>query len=185
MDSNTRQLILQAQSGNHTAFHELVTLHDERIMILAYQMTKNEKDAEDLYQDVFLKAFKYINQFEFRSEFYTWLYRNTVNTAYNYHRKRSRMHIVDPGPDNDYDPLNWVAADELDETPSDEVRSAVKECLTILPKQQRMVFILKHLQKLKIKDIAAIMGVSEGTVKKYLFRAMEKLRVALKEYRYV
>jgi len=185
VDSNTRQLILQAQSGNHTAFHELVTKHDERIMILAYQMTKNEKDAEDLYQDVFLKAFKYINQFEFRSEFYTWLYRITVNTAYNYHRKRSRMHIVDPGPDNDYDPLNWVAADELDETPSDEVRGAVKECLTILPKQQRTVFILKHLQKLKIKDIAAIMGVSEGTVKKYLFRAMEKLRVALKEYRYV
>ena len=185
MDNNTKHLILLAQSGDHAAFHKLVALHDERIMILAYQMTKNEKDAEDLYQDVFLKAFKYIKQFEFRSEFYTWLYRITVNTAYNFHRKRSRMHIVDSGPGNDYDPINWIAAEEKDETPSNEVRTAVKECLNILPKQQRTVFILKHLQKLKIKDIAAIMGVSEGTVKKYLFRAMEKLRVALKEYRHV
>ncbi len=184
MDNTTRQLILQAQSGDHTAFHKLVAMHDERIMILAYQMTKNEKDAEDLYQDVFLKAFKYINQFEFRSEFYTWLYRITVNTAYNYHRKRSKMHIVDPGPENDYDPLNWIATEDDDDIPGDEVRSAIKECLNILPKQQRTVFILKHLQRLKIKDISAIMGVSEGTVKKYLFRAMEKLRVALKEYRY-
>ncbi len=154
-------------------------------MILVYQMTKNEKDAEDLYQDVFLKAFKYIHQFEFRSEFYTWLYRITVNTAYNFHRKRSRMHFVEPKSDSDYDPINWIPADSEEESPKLEFRDAIKECLDILPKQQRTVFILKHLQKLKIKDIAAIMGVSEGTVKKYLFRAMEKLRTALKDYKYV
>jgi RNA polymerase sigma-70 factor (ECF subfamily) len=60
----------------------------------------------------------------------------------------------------------------------------VRNSLQILPQQQRAVFILKHLQNLKIRDIANILDISEGTVKKYLFRAVEKLRLALKEYRY-
>ncbi len=154
-------------------------------MILAYQLTKNERDAEDLYQDVFLKAFKHIKQFEFRSEFYTWLYRITVNTAYNYHRKLSRMHIVEAPGDSDYDPINWVTSDSEADNEEHELRQAIKDSLNILPQQQRTVFILKHLQKLKIKDIALIMDVTEGTVKKYLFRAMEKLRIALKDYQYV
>lgn len=62
---------------------------------------------------------------------------------------------------------------------------AVKSAMTVLPQKQRTVFILKHLENLKIKDIASILNISEGTVKRYLFRAMEKLRVELKEYRYV
>lgn len=185
MDNQTRKLILQAQRGDHTAFHTLVAQHDERIMILAYQLTKNERDAEDLYQDVFLKAFKHIKQFEFRSEFYTWLYRIAVNTAYNYHRKLSRMRIVDTPDESHYDPMNWITSDAETDQDDDELRQAIKNCMNILPQQQRTVFILKHLQKLKIKDIALIMDVTEGTVKKYLFRAMEKLRIALKDYQYV
>jgi len=61
---------------------------------------------------------------------------------------------------------------------------AINQSLLTLSHQQRTVFILKHLQQLKIKDIANILDLSEGTVKKYLFRAMEKLRVSLKEYHY-
>ena len=62
--------------------------------------------------------------------------------------------------------------------------AAAKTAMIVLPQKQRTVFILKHLENLKIKDIARILNISEGTVKRYLFRAMEKLRVELKEYRY-
>ncbi|MEK0337443.1 MAG: RNA polymerase sigma factor, partial [Nitrosopumilus sp.] len=66
-----------------------------------------------------------------------------------------------------------------------EIKRAIKAATNELPEKQRTAFILKYLQDLKIKDVSAIMGISEGTVKKYLFRAMEKMRIQLKEYRYV
>jgi len=175
---------LDTQQGNREAFHQLVALHDERIMTLALQLTRNTQDAEDVYQDVFLKAFRKIHQFRFESEFYTWLYRITVNTAFNHSRKQSKMHIADPKAEDGLDPLALVPSHEQTDTDSQDIMDQVKQALQELPKQQQIVFILKHIQNQKIKDIALIMGLSDGTVKKYLFRAIEKLRVQLKELRY-
>lgn len=185
MDTETKQLIWDAQQGNQFAFHELVRQHDERIMSLAYQLTRNPQDAEDLYQDVFLKAWKAIATFRFESEFYTWLYRITVNSALNLKRKQQRLPLAEGREESDWDPLMNLSAEEDREAESREIRLRVNQALQALPKQQQIVFILKHLQNLKIKDIARIMNLSEGTVKKYLFRAVEKLRVQLKELRYV
>jgi len=153
-------------------------------MNLALQLTHNRQDAEDLYQEVFLKAYRHLNQFRFESGFYTWLYRITVNTAYNMHRKQSKMRFADPHAEDDRSPLSLIPAEDHTDSQRLEVMGQVKKALEILPKQQQIVFILKHLQNQKIKDIASIMGLSEGTVKKYLFRAVEKLRVQLKELRY-
>ena len=153
-------------------------------MILAYQLTQNEQDAEDLYQEVFFKVYKKIGSFRFQSEFYTWLYRITVNTAYNFKRKQGKMHTLEPNED-DSSPLDWIADTSNNDSDQKEIRDAISVALQDLPHQQRTVFILKHLQKLKIKDISLILNISDGTVKKYLFRAMEKLRESLKEYRYV
>jgi RNA polymerase sigma-70 factor (ECF subfamily) len=180
-----RQLIIRAQDGDTSAFHELVAMHDERIMILAYQLTKNEQDAEDLYQEVFLKAFKKLHQFRFESEFFTWLYRITVNTAHNYWRRTARLQTYEVESDGGRDPLNWIAATDSPSPEHQEILLAVREAVARLPHQQRTVFILKHLQGLKIQDVAKILDLSEGTIKKYLFRAVEKLRKALKEYQYV
>ncbi len=177
-------LIKKAQSGDTEAFHALVKLHDERVMILAYQLTHNEQDAEDLYQEAFLKAYKNIKSFRFESQFYTWLYRITVNTAYNFKRKQARLNLLEPDEENPGSHLDWIPDEPDNSSDRREVMSAVKEALTILPQKQRTVFILKHLENLKIKDIAKILNISEGTVKRYLFRAMEKLRIELKEYQY-
>lgn len=184
MDEHIKKLVISAQSGDTEAFHELVKLHDERIMILAYQLTRNEHDAEDLYQEVFFKVYKKIDSFRFQSEFYTWLYRITVNTAYNFKRKQARIRTVEPYED-DNSGLDWIADADSHDTDQKEIREAISVALHDLPHQQRTVFILKHLQKLKIREISLILNISDGTVKKYLFRAMEKLRVSLKEYQYV
>ncbi len=185
MDDVTKQLILAAQQADQEAFHKLVAMHDERIMTLALQLTRNRQDAEDVYQDVFLKAYRHLNQFRFESEFYTWLYRITVNTAYNLSRKQSKMPITEPITNQDLDPLRLIASDDSVDSERQDIMDQIKKALETLPKQQQIVFVLKHLQCQKIKTIAQIMGVSEGTVKKYLFRAVEKLRVQLKEWRYV
>ncbi|MBT5114937.1 MAG: sigma-70 family RNA polymerase sigma factor [Candidatus Marinimicrobia bacterium] len=91
MENNIKSLILEAQRGNTEAFHELVSFYDERVMILALQLTRDKQDAEDLYQEVFMKAFKAIESFRLESEFFTWLYRITVNSFYNLQRKASRI----------------------------------------------------------------------------------------------
>ncbi len=184
MKEEIRKLIKKAQAGDTAAFHELVKLHDERVMILAYQLTHNEEDAEDLYQEVFIKAYKNIGSFRFESQFYTWLYRITVNTAYNFKRKQSRLNLFDPEDEANAGDLSWIADTDNDDSSRGEIMGAVKTAMTVLPQKQRTVFILKHLENLKIKDIASILNITEGTVKRYLFRAMEKLRVELKEYRY-
>ena len=93
MKNDIRQLIQLAQAGDSEAFHQLVVLHDEKIMTLAFQLTQNKTDAEDLYQEVFIKAYKSISKFRFQSAFYTWLYRITVNTFYNLKRSQNKMPI--------------------------------------------------------------------------------------------
>lgn len=182
MTVETKQLILNAQSGDSNAFHRLVAMHDERIMVLAYQLMKNEQDAEDLYQESFVKAYKSLHTFRLESSFYTWLYRITVNTAINMKRKLARLRLQEPR--EDFDPLDKIAESSNNEN-SGEIIKAIKIAADTLPEKQRTVFILKYLQKMKIKEIGVIMDIGEGTVKKYLFRAMEKMRKELKEYRYV
>ncbi len=184
MDKTTRDLIVKAQAGDTESFHEIVTKYDTRIMTLTLQIAQNKEDAEDIYQETFVKVYKNLSKFRFESDIYTWIYRIAVNTAYNYNRKYSKIKVVEPKEDDGYDLLDWVFDPQSNEENREDLIMAINQSLLKLSHQQRVVFILKHLQQLKIKDIANILDLSEGTVKKYLFRAMEKLRVSLKEYHY-
>lgn len=184
MKNEIRKLIIDAQEGDAEAFHQLVARHDEKVMTLAYQLMHNQQDAEDLYQEVFLKVYKNLSRFRFESEFYTWLYRIMVNTAYNFKRQLARLRLQEPAEDLVDDQLHWIADPDSNPVHQQEIREAIERATATLPPKQRSVFILKHQQNLKLKEVARIMGISEGTVKKYLFRAMEKLRTELKEYHY-
>ncbi len=185
MNQETVNLIHQAQAGDTDAFNSLVAIYDRRVMELAHRLLRNEQDAEDLYQDVFMKVYTNINQFRFESDFFTWLYRITVNTAYNFKKRVSKYARITVSDENETDSLDWIP-DPKTASPdiSSDVKNAVMNAIKKLPQKQRTVFILKHLENLKIIDIARLLDIGEGTVKKYLFRAMEKLRVYLKDYRY-
>ncbi len=184
MEREIRELIIKAQAGDTNSFHEIVAKYDARIMTLSLQIAQNKEDAEDIYQETFLKVYKNISKFRFESDIYTWMYRIAVNTAYNYKRKHSKLTVAKAKEDAEYDILDWIDDPHSNEDNREELLTAINQSLLQLSHQQRTVFILKHLQQLKIKDIANILDLSEGTVKKYLFRAMEKLRVCLKEYHY-
>lgn len=183
MEQSIKTLIIEAQGGNTEAFHELVSLHDERVMTLALQLTRDKRDAEDLYQEVFMKAYKAIGSFRLESEFFTWLYRITVNSFYTLQRKASKMQTqesFDPEKDSTHD----IADESKSPHENEEIHEAVTGALNQLPTQQKTVFVMKHYEGLKVREIASIMDISDGTVKRYLFRAMEKLRPMLKEYQY-
>ncbi|MFQ6674300.1 MAG: RNA polymerase sigma factor [Fidelibacterota bacterium] len=185
MDQETIAIIRRAQKGDAAAFHKLVAIYDGRVMALAYRLLENERDAEDLYQDVFLKVFKKLKTFRFESDFFTWLYRITANTAFNFKRKAGRFRSVEPDAESGEGYLHWLPDPEATGAlESVELQDAISQAVNRLPQRQRTVFVLKHLEKRKISEIAGLLGCGEGTVKRYLFRAMEKLRSELKGYRY-
>lgn len=185
MDRETVKLVRSAQTGDTEAFHRLVSCYDHQVMSLALKLIENRQDAEDIYQEVFMKVFKNIKKFRFESDFSTWLYRITTNTAFNFRRKMAKHRHIDPleeGSDNFIERIP-AAGNEPSEG-SQEAREDIMKAVVSLPQRQRTVFVLKHMESVKIKDIAALLGCTEGTVKKYLFRAVEKLRHQLGEYRY-
>ena len=99
-------------------------------------------------------------------------------------RKQNKMPIQEALEDGT-DPLMQLSEQPKDDPKKFEIIQAVKTAADTLTDKQRTAFLLKHMQKLKIREISGIMGIGEGTVKKYLFRAMEKLRTELKDYQYV
>ena len=178
MDKQTVTLIRQAQNGNQNAFHKLVAQYDGRIMGLALQILKNKEDAEDIYQEVFLKAWRSLNSFEFKSDFYTWLYRITANTCYSYKTGKQRHHMENISLEEGY---HDAYEDERNDD-REEQQASIIAAVDELPQKQKTVFILRYYQGHKIQDIAILLGCTTGTVKRYLHRATHKLRRELAAY---
>ena len=187
MNAEEIELILLAQRGDVAAFEKLVRIHEKTVLQTAYHFLNDEEDAKDVYQEVFYKMFQKISTFQFKSEFSTWLYRITVNCCINFRKKRERINQVEEKISNLFNDgeshIGYNASSPEKELLNLELSRKIAESIDKLSPKQRTVFVLKHYQGLKLTEIAAIMGSAEGTVKNYLFRAMEKLRNQLKSYR--
>jgi len=180
------ELIKRAQSGDDNAFTALVEMHDSRVMSLTRSILGSGFDADEAYQEIFLKVHSAIKSFRFESEFTTWLHRVAVNLAISRKRalnRRQRRETI-MQTDNDY-------FEELPgnphETPErlqlrEEILQQIEMALQKLPDRQRTVFVMKHDQGMKLKEIARSLGLAEGSVKAYLFRAIENLKKILAPY---
>jgi RNA polymerase sigma-70 factor (ECF subfamily) len=183
------KLIRLAQQGDTKAFGELVALHDTQVMNLAISLVGCKEDARDVYQEIFTKVYKSLKQYRFQSEFFTYLYRITVNTSISYRKNRSRkkaffpMSVEDDPESSQNLPMEneeGVDSDMMQEELSDIVKAAIEE----LPPKQKAVVILRHYHSKKLREIANIMNLQEGTVKGYLFRALGTLKTKLGPYYY-
>lgn len=189
MASNDTELIMQTQRGSMEAFEQLVQRYDKRVLTIAAGYVSCSDDAKDIYQEVFLRVYKGLPKFRYKSEFSTWLFRITTNVCLS-HRMRGRRHShtsLDQNV-NDEDGQPHALKDTLsDNTATDqqtrdaEISMRVEQALKTLSPRQRMVFSLKHYDGYKLKEIAGILKCSEGTVKKYLFEATARLREQLKD----
>ncbi|MGE5350523.1 MAG: RNA polymerase sigma factor [Acidobacteriota bacterium] len=191
MNQEENLLIKEAQNGNMQAFETLVARYDRHVLSIAQQYRHSREDAKDIYQEVFLRVYRSLKNFEFNSSFSTWLFRITVNVCLTYKARNKKMQFasIDQGFEADDDSSDLRLSDTLEGGPSadqelmdEEIKRNVNGALESLPPQQRMVFTLKHLQELKISEIAKIMNCGEGTVKKYLFTATRKMRDKLKDF---
>lgn len=178
-------LIIEARKGNDSAFTTLVYRHDREVLSLTAHYCKSSDDAKDIYQEVFLRVYKGLKRFEFRSEFSTWLFRITTNVCLSHQAKYKKIEKVNISSDNEEgSPTMDLRSAEEDEPDNRfitaERKGNIQKAVDSLAPKQKMAFMLKHMHDYKIKEIAKIMHCSEGTIKKYLFIANEKLRMKLK-----
>ena len=183
-------LIRAAQAGDHAAFEQLVRAYDQSVLRLALNLLRSPEDAHDVYQEAFLRVYRNLNSFRFDCSFHTWLYRIVTNLCLDHMRKRkvrkeepAVLHTAE-GP---LDRMNAVAEDRVDGDPqrhlfSGQVRSRIRQVLGELTPRERMVFELRHYQGLRLRRIGEVLGTTEEAAKNCLFRATQKMRVALGDF---
>lgn len=185
-------LIREAQQGNRAAFEVLVRHYDQSVLRLALHLTGSETDAQDVYQEAFLKAYKNLGSFRFECSFYTWIYRIVTNLCLDHLRKRNVRKEDSPvGVDKsgeEYSVLEQFADVRAGANPERdlmrrELGKKIGAALSRLTPRERMVFELKHYQGLKLRTVGEMLNTTEETAKNTLFRATQKLRSALAEMR--
>lgn len=189
MDHKERALVQRIQAGDATAFRELVEQNKQCVYYLALDLTGNHYDAEDISQEVFIKAFKGIDKFRSGAKINTWLYRITMNTFIDKKRKKTLRVVELPvGQDDDEAPSAVdLVADDVTGNPerrlsASKIGQHINEALLSLSEQERAVFVMRHYEDLALKEIAEALGIAEGTVKSLLFRSIRKLRSLLSYY---
>jgi len=185
-------LIREAQAGSRVAFDTLVRQYEHQVLRLALHLTGSEQDAEDIYQDAFLKAYRYLGNFRFECSFYTWIYRIVTNLCLDQLRRRKTRRedhaIVVDRTGDEIDILASVSDNRSFSNPARELDrkllgAKIQAALGKLTPRERMVFELKHYQGLRLRTIGEMLNTTEETAKNTLFRATKKLRLQLAELR--
>jgi len=186
-----RELVERFKRGDQSAFNEMVSRYWDRIYSMVHQLLRNRQDAEEVTQDAFIRAHRGLANFRGESAFSTWLYQIATNLARNrywywWRRKRDRSVSFDApvGVDNDLTLAEVIPAEV--ESPDDiavteEFVSRIGRGMERLSAKHREILTLRNIKNLSYEEIAAILGISVGTVKSRIARARESLRSKLGE----
>jgi RNA polymerase sigma-70 factor (ECF subfamily) len=191
-EDSDRQLVEKARQGDAQAYATLVKRYERRVYAVAYGMLRNSEDAQDVAQDGFIKAYRYLARFKGSSSFYTWLYRIVVNLCIDHLRKRSRVSQVEYDdrlrrPDDGAEAGADLKPSNLDANPHKslarkELTEQMQKGLDSLSEKHRAVIVLRELEGLSYKEMAEVMECSKGTIMSRLFHARRKLQELLSEY---
>jgi len=188
-------LVRRAQQSDTAAFEELVRNYDRSVLRLAMHLTDSTEDAQDIYQETFLRAYRNIGRFRFECSFYTWIYRIVTNLCFD-HLRRKQFHAryayseqyAGENDGREETILDRASDQRAGASPervalNGELRKQILWALSQLSVRERLVFELRHYEGLKLQTVASIMSTTENTVKNTLFRATRKLRLRLAEMR--
>jgi RNA polymerase sigma-70 factor (ECF subfamily) len=176
--------LAQARRGDADAFRALVDRHSRRVFQLAFRMTGNEQDAEDVVQESFLRAYRQLSHFEARANFGTWLYRIVANCAVDCMRTKWHRHerVRETG-DGWMETTHTAAPGPERLAESAEIQRRVADALEVLSPLERAAFTLRHYEGRSIEEIGATLNLGTSAAKHSVFRAVKKLRAALEPLR--
>jgi len=190
LEDKDRELVALCRKGDTDAFEILVRNYQKKMFNMAFRITGSMEDASEVVQDAFVSAYQNLKRFEERSQFSTWIYAITVNTARNrltQVRTRSRHETAsldDPSSvDEDMKKFEPASGDPsaLDLLSRKEQQQKVQECLNRLEQDFREVIVMRDLQGFSYEEISAMLNIAAGTVKSRIFRARESVKDCLKK----
>jgi RNA polymerase sigma-70 factor (ECF subfamily) len=183
MDKNDHAAIQAVLAGDKEAYGTLVVRHSHTLFRVAYRITGNEADAEDVVQDAFLRGYRKLEGFESRANFGTWIYRIAVHCALDRVKRRrgeetnSAGHV---GETNDPEQDELQVADQAAGPDrillSGEIGSMQNAALRSLTATERTAFVLRHMEDRTTLEIGAALGIEPNAAKQAVFRAVQKLR---------
>jgi RNA polymerase sigma-70 factor (ECF subfamily) len=186
MELTDAAAVSRARTGDSDAYRVLVERHSRSLFRLAFRMTGNQQDAEDVVQESFMRAYKQLAKFDERASFGTWLYRIAANCSLDLVRSRKRRseHLAPQeatGSEMD-DPVTLLPSP--DPTPermalSSEVRERVETAMQELSATERTAFVLRHFEGMCMEEVSRVLDCQPGAAKHSVFRAVQKLRRAL------
>lgn len=175
-----RELVRLAQSGEESAFEELIRTHQQRVFGLVSGILRRREDVEDVVQQIFLKVFLSLKRFDQRSAFSTWLYKISVNECWDYLRKKKVRPLVYEADLSEEQVSRLDGAASAMRPPESpikraEVRDLLEHMLESLPDQDRALLVLKEMEGFSVEELAVILDLNVNTVKVRLFRSRAKL----------
>ncbi|MGH7411417.1 MAG: RNA polymerase sigma factor [Candidatus Methylomirabilis sp.] len=184
--------IERASAGDSAAFEALVRKYQGWVFTLAYRMLGDRADAEEMAQEIFLKAYRALERFERKSKFSTWLYSIATNHCLNQlesRRRRPRFQEIS-GSERAQGNPGALVEEVADPAPGpeqalehDDVRYLVQQQLLRLTPEHRAILVLREIQGLAYDEIGELLGLAPGTVRSRLHRARMELKERLKPYR--
>jgi RNA polymerase sigma-70 factor (ECF subfamily) len=169
-----RELVEAAAAGSREAFDELVRRHQTAMLTLARVLSGGRADAEDLAQDIFVRAWRSLRGFRGESTFRTWLHRVAINVVRSSQAREGRLRRLF-GPEAAFDAPSADAPVDTDLAR----RQMIDRALAALPEELRVPVMLRDVQGLEYKEIAELLNVPIGTVESRIFRARQRLRPLL------
>ncbi len=178
-DAEDQEAIRAVLAGNREAFRSVVDRHSRSILNLAYRMTGDAADAEDLTQESFLQAYARLGEFRLGERFHPWIYTIALNLCRSHLRRRKLTGWLRPVVTAESGHPAWEprggAPDPEQELLGKEAERRLRDAVEALPPKYREVFVLRQAQGLSYEEIAGLLGLPLGTVEARLFRARRRL----------
>jgi RNA polymerase sigma-70 factor (ECF subfamily) len=174
-------LIEKVKNGDRDAFMTVTNLYQKKVFLLAYSFFRNRDDALDIVQETFLRFFQKVNLFRRGENFQNWLLQIAKNLCIDYYRKNYSK-SKELKSNTPVDELNLSVQNGQDPEVASDLRTIFSASIKKLAKRQKMIFVMKHYNQLKYKEIAEVLGISLGTVKSLHYKAVQNLRGLITPY---
>jgi RNA polymerase sigma-70 factor, ECF subfamily len=185
MEITDAAIVAQVLAGDKEAFRLLVDRHTRSIYSVAWRMTGNQQDAEEIVQETFLRAYRSLQRFELRSSFATWLYRIAVNRSLDFLKAKKMTDTYsiseNPEPEEDDREVQVMTTNPGPERLllSAEAREKITQAISLLSPAERVAFTMRHMEGKSIEEICKALNLRASAAKNSIFRAVQKIRQQL------